>query len=106
MMNKISDEQKRSKVIKYVRHNSYRITLKVWIFLTLSSGLMYLIGSHFHVFMLTAAMLFLTTAFALCLFPVILAVEMYVVKIKKYKDSEISKLYFKIIEIEKQNIVV
>ena len=95
-------KEQRKKLIKYIRINGYRIIIGITAFLFGSAIFMAWVGNHYHVTMIVSAMIFVFIAFGLAFILGIALLEIFVLKVKKYSDKQVSKTYETLVNIEKK----
>ncbi|MBP9786108.1 MAG: hypothetical protein KBC72_00750 [Acinetobacter sp.] len=91
----------RSKLIKYIRINGYRLIGGIGTFLLGSALFMAWVGDHYDTPMILSAMIFTSIVFCLAIILSIGYVEIFVLKVKKYTDNQVSKTYEQLVNIEK-----
>lgn len=95
-------KEQRKKLIKYIRINGYRIIFGITAFLIGSAIFMAWVGNHYHVTMIVSAMIFVFIAFGLAFILGIALLEIFVLKVKKYSDKQVSETYETLVNIEKK----
>lgn len=104
-MNTYTNEEvskQRAKLIKYIRINGYRLIGGIGTFLLGSALFMAWVGDHYNTQMIVMAMIFTSIAFCLAIILSIAYVEIFVLKVKKYTDNQVSKTYDQLVNIEKK----
>lgn len=91
----------RAKLIKYIRINGYRLIGGIGAFLVGSALFMAWVGDHYDTPMIVKAMIFTTIVFCLAIILSIGYVEIFVLKVKKYTESQVLKTFEKLLNIEK-----
>lgn len=91
----------RVKLTKYIRINGYRLIGGIGTFLLGSTLFMAWVGDHYDEPMIVRAMIFTSIAFCLAIILSIAYVEIFVLKVKKYSESQVSKTYDQLANIEK-----
>ena len=91
----------RDKIVKYIRINGYRLIGGISFLLFGSAAFFAFVGSHYNVTMIVSAMIFIFIALSLALIFGISFVEIFVIKVKKYTDEQVSTTYEKSVNIAK-----
>lgn len=91
----------RAKLIKYIRINGYRLIGGIGAFLLGSALFMTWVGDHYDTPMIVKAMIFTTIVFCLAIILSVAYVEIFVLKVKKYTEKQVSMTFEKLLNIEK-----
>jgi hypothetical protein len=91
----------RNKIIKYIRINGYRLICGISFLLFGSAAFFTFVGIHYKVTMIVSAMIFIFIALSLALIFSISFVEIFVIKVKKYTDFQVTSTYEKLVNIAK-----
>lgn len=92
--------EQRTKIIKYIRINGYRLILGIGTFLLGSALFMAWVGDRYETPMIVNAMIFTSIVFFLAIILSIAFLEIFVIKVKKYTEKQVSKTYDHLVNIE------
>lgn len=95
-------KEQRIKLIKYIRINGYRIIFGITSFLFASAIFMAWVGDHYQVPMIVSAMIFIFIAFGLAFILALFMLEIFVLKVKRYDNKQVSTTYETLVNIEKK----
>lgn len=93
-------KDQREKIIKYIRINGYRLIGGISLLLFGSAAFFAFVGENYNVTMIVSAMIFVFIALILALIFGISLVEIFVIKVKRYSNKQVSSTYEKLINIE------
>lgn len=94
------DEQ-RTKIVKYVRINGYRLIVGIGTFLLGSTLFMAWVGYHYNTPIIVTAMLLTSFVFFIAMLLSVAYVEIFVLKVKKYTQHQVYKTFENLVNIEK-----
>lgn len=97
-------KEQRTKLVKYIRINGYRIIFGIAAFLFGSALFMAWVGDHYQVTMIVSAMIFVFIAFGIAFILGVALLEMFVLKVKRYGDDQITTTYETLVNIEEKKI--
>lgn len=95
-------KEQRLKLIKYIRINGYRLIFGITAFLFASALFMAWVGDHYQVTMIVSAMIFIFMAFGLAFILALSLLEIFVLKVKRYDDDQVSTTYETLVNIERK----
>ena len=95
-------KEQRTKLIKYIRINGYRLIFGISAFLFGSALFIAWAGNHYQVTMIVSAMIFIFIAFGIAFILGVALLEMFVLQVKQYDDKQITNTFETMVNIEKK----